>query len=340
MNALTLLLLFRQLIPIRIYPSFNHPPSRQTYYPIAKMSDLFAQQQHTEEHAFPTKLPRKKRTSEEIAAEKEQKQQQREEKRLEIAKKTEEVEQKRQLDALKKEQTSYPLVIGTGQFALAAMRVIDLCKKNILRTNLAFRQMFASRVIFPPKKNINKFATGGIAEECIAQLFCDIGLECENVSEDTNVIDLTIQVPLTIDNCDTIVYLNISLKNSGKITAQPILENYRGQKRQEIRPLPPTFIIYTETEAKRARIVYIDEEIIRQGYHGLSDEEFNAEIYINNDSNLTFKSGFLAKFIPRLPSEYIVDAEYPNDIAGLNERNFSKIALEEVVRQLYSIQLH
>jgi hypothetical protein len=201
------------------------------------------------------------------------------------------------------------------------------------RVNLAFRQMIASRLIFPPKKNINKFATGGIAEECLSQLFCDLGLACSNVSEESNVIDLSIQVQIPTET----VEFNVSLKNSGKLSAQPILENYRGQKRPEIRPLPPTFIIYTEMDIQRVRIVYLDEEIIRQGYSDLSDEDFHREIYLNGDSNLTFRSGFLARFIPRLPVEYIVNAEYPTDLAGLNERNFAKLALQEVIRQLDTV---
>ena len=273
-----------------------------------------------------------RRTPEEIALEKSEKELKkserethRQEKRLEIERKVE-----------KKHQNSSPLLPGTGVFAKAAMRVISLCKQNAERTNIAFRQMFASRVIFPPKKNINKFATGGIAEECTTQLFCDIGLECTNMSQESTVIDLVIKVPLVIEDKTEIIDLQVSMKNSGKIASQPILENYRGQKRQEIRPLPPTFIVYTETDTKRARIVYLDEEIVRQGYPTTTEEEFHAEIYANNDSNLTFRSGFLAKFLPRLPAEYIVDAEYPEDITGLSERNFSKIALEEVIRQLYA----
>ena len=338
LNAFLFLLLFRQIKQTRIY---NPPTPKRIYYPLVKMSIELSFEPRAEEEQpqivtlaeAPVKAPRKKRSAEEIAlekAEKEQKKIQREEKRVESAKKAEEVAQKRQLIALKKEQYSSPLIPGTGTFAQSAMHVIDLCKQNMSRTNTAFRQMFASRQIFPPKKNINKFATGGIAEECATQLFCDIGLKCENMSEESTVIDLEIKVPID----EQIVSLQVSMKNSGRIASPPILENYRGQKRQEIRPLPPTFIIYTETEARRARIVYLDEEIVRQGYPGLSDEEFNAEIYANNDSNLTFKSGFLAKFIPRLPAEYIVDAEFPEDITGLTERNFSKIALEEVIRQL------
>ena len=248
----------------------------------------------------------------------------REQKREEIAKKAEDV-------LIKKHRHSSALIAGTGIMATAAMTIFNLCRTNMPLVNLAFRKMIASRLIFPPKKHINKFATGGIAEECLSQLFCHLGLECSNVSEESNVIDLSIQVPITTET----VEFKVSLKNSGKISAKPILENYRGQKRQEIRPLPPTFIIYTEMDIKRVRIVYLDEEIVRQGYSDITDEaEFHREVYLNGDSNLTFKSGFLAKFIPRLPAEYIVNAEYPEDLAGLNERNFAKLALDEVIRQL------
>jgi hypothetical protein len=288
--------------------------------------------------AVPTKTQRKRRTAEEIAAataEKEQKKQEREEKRIQVQQKAEESAAKRQQAAIRKEQHSTVLVPGTGVMAIAAMTIIGLCAKNMPRTNLAFRQMIASRQIFPPKKNINKFATGGIAEECVSQLFCDVGFSCANLSEDANVIDLEVQVPIIdVAGKEQVVPLQVSLKNSGKLTSQPILENYRGQKRAEIRALPPTFIIYTETEIKRCRIVYLDEEILRQGYPDLSDEEFSAEIYANSDSNLTFRSGFLTKFIPRLPAEYILNADYPEDLDGLSERNFSKLALAEVIRQL------
>jgi len=288
------------------------------------------------------KILRKRRTSEEIAAanaEKEQKKQEREEKRQEVLKKAEETAIKRQHLAVRKEQYSTQLVPGVGLFARAAMTILGMCSRNMPRTNLAFRQMIASRLIFPPKKNINKFATGGIAEECISQLFCDVGLECANVSEDSNVIDLVIQVPIVNTDGAEIVPLHVSLKNSGNIKSPPILENYRGQKRQEIRALPPTFIIYTEMDIKRVRIVYLDDEILRQGLSSLSDSEFHAEIYANNDSNLTFRSGFLSKFIPILPTEYILNADYPEDFTGLSECNFSKLALAEVIRQLTSSRM-
>jgi hypothetical protein len=279
------------------------------------------------------KPSRKKRTPEEIAAanlEKDQKSQQREEKLL---KKAEEAAVRRQ----KKEQYSTSLVPGVGIFAQAAMTVLGACKRNMLLTNLAFRRMIASRLIFPPKKNINKFATGGVAEECISQLFCDVGFACSNLSDDSTVIDLEISVPIHQGTTEEqVVPFKVSLKNSGKIANQLILENYRGNRRTEIRPLPPTFIIYTETDIKRVRIVYLDDEILRQGYSDLSEEEFQQEVYLNGDSTLTFRSGFLSRFIPRLPAEYILNADYPDDLDGLAEQSFSKLALAEVVRQLDS----
>ncbi len=295
---------------------------------------------HITEIPVEKKAPRKRRSPDEIAAEKAEKEQKRLE-REDAAKKRADAlvvkQQRAELAKQRKELHSTPLVPGKGLFAIAAMTLFDACRQNMSRTNLAFRHMFASRLIFPPKKNINKFATGGVAEECASQLFCDMGFECTNVSEDVNVIDLVIKVPIPValePVALEVVEFKVSLKNSGKLSAQPILENYRGQKRPEIRALPPTIVIYTEVETKRARMVYLDEEILLQGYPDLMEHELKAEIYANSDSNLTFKSGFLAKFIPRLPAEYILDAEVPEEFQGLEERNFSRLALAEVVRQL------
>jgi hypothetical protein len=281
------------------------------------------------------KIQRKKRTPDEIEAENTKKEQIKQQKQLEAQRKANEKETKKQQRAIKKDEYSSKLVPGTGTDSRAAIEVLKVCAKNKPRTNLAFEHMFASRIIFPPRKNINKFATGAIAEESTSQLLCDVGFVCNNLSEDTNVIDLAVQVPINQGTPEEqTVSLNVSLKNIGKITSPPILENYRGQKRPEIRPLPSTFIIETATNEKRARIIYMNEEIIRQGYPGLSDAEFHAKIYANNDSNLTFKSGFLKKFVPRLPDEYVLNAEFPEDLVGLSERNFAKLALAEVIRQL------
>lgn len=221
------------------------------------------------------------------------------------------------------------LVPGVLPDARAAMKIFEniRLKGNI---NHAFRRMLMMRKIFNPRENINKFMTGGGAEEVIHQLIISVGFDCQNVSAKASVIDLV--MPVLIDS--SVHTFKTSLKNSGKIGASPILENYRGKKRDDIRMLPPTLIIYTEVDIKRVRIVYLDHEILRQAYPDLSDEEFNHVVFKNEDSNLTFKSGFLPHFIPRLPNEYILDADYPEDLPEAQEKNIILLALAEVDRQL------
>jgi hypothetical protein len=192
--------------------------------------------------------------------------------------------------------------------------------------------MMASRKIFNPRENINKFMTGGVAEEVVHQLIRSVGFDSQNVSAKASVIDLV--MPVLLEPSGEVHSFQVSLKNSGKLGASPILENYRGKKRDEIRPLPPTLIIYTEVDIKRVRIVYLDHEILRQGYPELSEEEFNQVVFKNEDSNLTFKSGFLPHFIPRLPDEYILNAVYPEDLPAVEEKNIILLALAEVDRQL------
>jgi hypothetical protein len=248
---------------------------------------------------------------------------------------------KRELAAAPVEQ----LLPGVGLDARAAMLIFDKCRG---KANNAFRRMIMMRRIFNPAENINKFMTGGGAEEVVHQLISSAGFACKNVSAKATVIDLEVMVPMPSAGADTgseadtdtsagaeLLYrFAPSLKNSGNIKMSPILENYRGKKRDDIRPLPPTLIIYTEVALKRVRIVYLDHEIIRQGFPTLSDEERNSLIFKNEDSNLTFQSGFLNKFIPRLPTEYILNADYPEDLPTGEEKNIVLLALAEVDRQL------
>jgi hypothetical protein len=253
---------------------------------------------------------------------------------------------KRELAAAPVEQ----LLPGVGLDARAAMLIFDKCRG---KANNAFRRMIMMRKIFNPAENINKFMTGGGAEEVVHQLISSAGFACKNVSAKATVIDLEVMVPMPSAGADTgseadtdtsaadtsagaesLYRFAPSLKNSGNIKMSPILENYRGKKRDDIRPLPPTLIIYTEVALKRVRIVYLDHEIIRQGFPTLSDEERNSLIFKNEDSNLTFQSGFLNKFIPRLPTEYILNADYPEDLPTGEEKNIVLLALAEVDRQL------
>ena len=226
------------------------------------------------------------------------------------------------------------LTVGHLPDAQAVIKILERVKQDG-KLNDDFICMLIARKMFNPRVNINKFITGGVVEEVVHQRISKSGFDCQNVSDTKTVIDLEVNVP--IGPTDVIHCLKLSLKNSGDINRSPILENYRGKKRDDIRPLPPTLIIYTEVKAKRVKIVYLDHEIIRRGYPTLNEEEFAQVVYKNEDSNLTFKSGFLRNFIPRLPEEYILTADYPKDLPVVQEQSIIPLVLAEVKRVLLSI---
>lgn len=184
----------------------------------------------------------------------------------------------------------------------------------------AFRDLFTSRVMYDPSENIHKFMTGGIAEQILTELIQSLGFPTANVSATRTLIDIEVEVGCHV--------FGISLKSSGGIHQQPILENYRGESKTEIRDLPMTLIIYTEPN--RARIVYLDNDILRQAYPTENVEEFNASVYKGGhaQASLTFKSGFLKQLIPRLPDAYIVNGTFPTDIPNVGKRSIVLIGLE------------
>lgn len=288
---------------------------------------------------------RKNRTKAEIENDKQVKVAKAAQRKQAAAEKQAAIEEKKQARLAKANAPVVQLPPGVGLDAQAAMRIFDHCRG---KANNAFRRMIAMRKIFNPAENINKFMTGGGAEEILHQLITSVGYDCTNVSAKATVIDLVIMVPdLVVPAAsggeDTaaaaaaaapLYRFAPSLKNSGNINGSPILENYRGKKRAEIRPLPPTFIIYTEVALQRVRVVYLDHEIVVSAYPTLTAEEIGRLIYKNEDSNLTFQSGFLKDFIPRLPNEYILTADYPTDLPALKSTNIVLLALAEVDQQL------
>lgn len=288
---------------------------------------------------------RKNRTKAEIENDKQVKVAKAAQRKQAAAEKQAAIEEKKQARLAKANAPVVQLPPGVGLDAQAAMRILDHCRG---KANNAFRRMIAMRKIFNPAENINKFMTGGGAEEILHQLITSVGYDCTNVSAKATVIDLVIMVPdLVVPAAsggeDTaaaaaaaapLYRFAPSLKNSGNINGSPILENYRGKKRAEIRPLPPTFIIYTEVALQRVRVVYLDHEIVVSAYPTLTAEEIGRLIYKNEDSNLTFQSGFLKDFIPRLPNEYILTADYPTDLPALKSTNIVLLALAEVDQQL------
>ena len=200
----------------------------------------------------------------------------------------------------------------------------------------AIQEILVCRVMFPPSLNVNKFVTGGVSEDAITELINGLGFPTKNVASSSTVIDIQVEVDKTT--------IGISLKNSGDISQQPILENYRGESKLEIRPLPPTLIIYTEVKRKRTRIVYLDHDIIVSSFPpGTDSATINKEVYnkkdseegkVDTQSNLSFKSGFLAKFIPRLPIEYKVDIQFPESIPVVPVESITKLALDRVKKAI------
>lgn len=241
------------------------------------------------------------------------------------------------------------LILSKKPNARCAEKLLNKCRLNKDNSEYAFMLMYATRKIYDPSLNLNKFITGGGAEEAVCLLFKSVGIEeCENVSSTATIIDLTVKISMCIENDGTIETaaapvetminhtLPLSLKNSASINLSPILENYRGDKRTEIRDLPPTLIIYTED--KRFRIVYLDHDIIKQAYPDLDENEFNSKVYKNSDSNLSFNSKFLRSIIPRLPSEYILNVNIPNQATlQFDQKNIIVAAMTEARKQLCSI---
>jgi hypothetical protein len=233
----------------------------------------------------------------------------------------------RHMKAYKRDNPSERLEAADTPDTLAVLKILQKMRDNPEVVDTAFMEMFVSRQMFNPAENVNKFVTGGIAEDVIAQLIQSLGFPTRNVAATRTVIDIEVDV-----DDQTI---GISLKNSGGIDQQPILENYRGESRAEIRELPPSLIIYTETTLKRARIVYLDHAIIRKAYPDMTPAEFNATVYNkkaeeDKQSSLSFKSGFLKRFIPRLPESYIVNATFPAVIPKVEKKSITLIALDYV----------
>jgi hypothetical protein len=106
------------------------------------------------------------------------------------------------------------LKMGNGLNAIAAMNIIQNAKDNMHHTNYAVKRMITSRLLFPPKKNINKFMIGGIAEECLHQLFLMLGYNSKNISDEVTLTDLQIEVPILINNEPILHDFNVSVKNS------------------------------------------------------------------------------------------------------------------------------
>lgn len=184
----------------------------------------------------------------------------------------------------------------------------------------AVQEMLVARTMYPPSQNVNRFVTGGIAEEVLTDVLTDLGYSVDNIASVAKVYDLAVHLPSGT--------LSFSVKQSGDIKHQPILENYHGETKTDVRPLPPTLIFYTEPMFQRARIVYLDHNILCQAFPKESD--LNARVYTTGKSSLTFRSGLLSTLLPKLPDAYIVNIKFPTYIPVLPPQSITRLALQSV----------
>ncbi len=203
---------------------------------------------------------------------------------------------------------------------LAVTRVAELfseIRENPETQNM-LQVMYAIRKVFPPKKNINKFITGGAVEEVLTRMIRSCGMECKNVSSSETVIDILVKK----EEEKEIAY---SVKSIQKMGSSVIIQNYRGQK-CPIGDLCPT--IFVVLEGTKTTFAYMDEEILQ------STETPLDKIYTHADSNLTMKGGFVKNMIMKhLPRDLVLEIEAPK-VPELEEKDISVLAVEYVMNAL------
>lgn len=178
--------------------------------------------------------------------------------------------------------------------------------------------MYAIRKVFPPKKNINKFITGGAVEEVLTRMIRSCGMECKNVSSSETVIDILVKE----EEEPEIAY---SVKSIQKMGSSVIIQNYRGQK-CPIGELCPT--LFVVLEGNKTTFAYMDEEIIQSTNTPID------KIYTHADSNLTMKGGFVKSMITNhLPRDLVLEIEAPK-VGDLEEKDISVLAVEHVMSLL------
>jgi len=211
--------------------------------------------------------------------------------------------------------------------AQAITVLFETMRKQSEVTDRVFYDLVKTRTVFNPSINANRFVTGGVAEELMVDHITQCGFQVENLAETKTVIDICVHIPLVDDPGFA---LSLSLKNCGNIKGCPVLENYRGKCRKAIRPLPPTIIIYTDDKKRIVRYVYLDYTLLRSVYPDETEDALNSIVYNQQDANLSFRSGFLHKFISKLPNAFILEATYPTITDHYKGVRMSKFILDYI----------
>lgn len=178
------------------------------------------------------------------------------------------------------------------------------------RSSSIIEAIYAVRMMYPPKKNINKFLAGGSVEECVSELIQACGYSCTNVASTETIVDILVR--------DAEQTFPFSLKSIRKLGNAVILENYRGQKR-EIKELAPTFIVVLDDTS--LTLAYLDNDIVTKT--GIPIES----IYTHADSNLSMKGKFVKTMISHtLPREFVIQVPVPT-LPALQEEDISSLVV-------------
>ncbi len=168
-------------------------------------------------------------------------------------------------------------------------------------------------MMYPPRKNINKFLAGGGVEECLSELIRSCGYACANVSSTETVIDIIVQ--------DADQQFPFSLKSIRKLGSAVILENYRGQK-HEIKELCPTIVAVIGDS--QLTLAYIDNDLVVNS--GIPPET----VYTHADSHLSMKGKFVKTMITKtLSPEFVIHIPVP-EIPVLPEEDISTLIVARV----------
>lgn len=190
-----------------------------------------------------------------------------------------------------------------------ARAILTKIKENPQSSSI-IEAIYASRMMYPPKKNINKFLAGGSVEVCVSELIQTCGYTCTNVSSTEVMIDILVK--------NDGVTFPFSVKSIRKLGSAVTLENYRGKKR-DLKELPPTFIVVIGDT--QLTLAYLDNDIVTQT--GISTED----MYTHADSNLSMKGKFVKTMITStLPSDYVIHIPVPS-LPTLPEEDISTLVV-------------
>ena len=191
---------------------------------------------------------------------------------------------------------------------IVAKQVLKRLREDAASQRMIYN-MLASKKLFPPKLNVNKFAIGSVIEELFTRQVKSYDMQCENVSAGS------VEIDVVIEGC------GYSIKSTQSVS-DIILENYRGKQGEMKESCAPTFWILLEPN--QGRIIYFDNETInRCAYAG--------DIYKQNDSTLSLRAKFLKYMLTVVDSECTVSYDVP-DLPQLEPLSLGSI-LADVVEQ-------